>query len=528
MATDCNSSSRSDGSGDEARHESTPKKKQTTKAAAAGARRGRTPSADSYRSVCRRTGIRHQPRIGDELRQTDLGLAHRHVGSASAYPLAVSLASNTCVKRLDLSYNSLGGEGGKQLFAALIPNYTVVELDISGNDLGRTEAVAFLAELMRRNAVIKHLNISRNGFSEDDGKYVAAGIKDNERLESLNASHNEFRSWGAKFLGRALTINDTLEELDLSWNHIRKDGAVAIGLGMQNNFGLKTLLLSANGFAYEGSVGMQHALERNRTLTRLDLSGNNINWDGALMFAEALEVNDSLEELIVGDNPLTTTGAMDLVDAVSSNQSSALRLLDISGVSVTKDFLDVAVGIRENRPAFSCRYGSVVNSPDVLGARKPRQPHPMAKVMKAIADRQLRPLEVVRDFDKSVSFHLDSDEFAKRVKKFAKALKSWEIKELVPYIQESDERAAHEDDINHVTFTRSVNRYTAEERDYRIQQRKKAARIRKRKQDTLHSVTLPPLDLGNSITSISADLETSAYTSDVVKKFLGQRRPGFP
>ena len=68
----------------------------------------------------------------------------------------------------------------------------------------------------------------------------------------------------------------------------------------------------------------------------------------------------------------------------------------------------LAMAIRQSRD-FDYEHGGVVNSHDILGQRLNRRVDPMDKIMKYMKDRGLRPTELFRTLDKSVSNSLDSE-----------------------------------------------------------------------------------------------------------------------
>lgn len=75
----------------------------------------------------------------------------------------------------------------------------------------------------------------------------------------------------------------------------------------------------------------------------------------------------------------------------------------------------LAMAIRQSRP-FDYEHGGVVNSHDILGQRHDRRTDPMDKVLKYMKDNGLRPTELFRTFDKSVSNKLDSGMFGERLR----------------------------------------------------------------------------------------------------------------
>ncbi|XP_076466162.1 uncharacterized protein LOC143297630 [Babylonia areolata] len=199
---------------------------------------------------------------------------------------------------------------------------------------------------------------------------------------------------------------------------------------------LRVLDLSWNGLGYQGAVAIAKSLKKNETLQELDLSHNNINWKGALILSSAVAKNATLRVLRIGGNTLTTTGAKDLVDAASS-ETSQLRLLDVSGVCVTADTEILATSIGQFRP-FSFNHGGVVFMSDIIGRRLDRQPRPMERLLNHLKVRMIRPLELLRQFDKQQQGSVSLEQFAARMRRENIPLHDFEIRALAASISDVD------------------------------------------------------------------------------------------
>ncbi|KAJ8315546.1 hypothetical protein KUTeg_007696 [Tegillarca granosa] len=204
------------------------------------------------------------------------------------------------------------------------------------------------------------------------------------------------------------------------------------------NTGLRSLIISWNGLGYEGSVAISKSLKENTTLVELDISNNRINWDGAVNIAKGLKKNGSLHVLKIGNNPLTTTGAMDIVQAVSET-TSGLRELDLMSrnVSVLGETELLAVTIERIRK-FKLIHGGVVRTSDKLGERKEREVASIERVMEYMKRLGIRPVELLRAFDKNVMFNVTQAEFVRRLKKSGIQLHTFEMEALAKSIAGRD------------------------------------------------------------------------------------------
>ncbi|XP_050391490.1 leucine-rich repeat-containing protein 74B [Patella vulgata] len=368
-----------------------------------------------------------QTRIVDSLASKTINLQYRSLGASHMTPLAKSLQNNMRVERLILDGCDIQAEGMQYLAEGLADNVTVQFLNLANNNL-RYEGAKWVAYLLLKNKIIRHVILSGNKFGDDTAKFIGGIIEVNNSLTYLDLSHNEFREKGGQIIGAALGENYRLDTLRLGWNGLRNQGAVAIGQSLQYNDTLKVLDVNMNGFGYGGSLALKISLKENTTLRELDVSNNSINWKGAHLISQGLHHNIGLEILRIGKNSLTTTGCMDLVEAIS-HENSSLKLLDLQGVSVTDETELLAAAISSNRE-FRIQHGGVVRCPDTLGIREDKEPNHMAKLMKFIKSSMIRPLELLRDFDKTTKNSVSEDEFVKRMEKVGVPLHKFQMREL--------------------------------------------------------------------------------------------------
>eukprot|EP00914_Ancora_sagittata_P026318 GHVO01051818.1.p2 GENE.GHVO01051818.1~~GHVO01051818.1.p2 ORF type:complete len:122 (+),score=4.33 GHVO01051818.1:648-1013(+) len=107
----------------------------------------------------------------------------------------------------------------------------------------------------------------------------------------------------------------------------------------------------------------------------------------------------------------------------------------LQGVPVIKEFEMLSMAIRRTRD-FSCRHGGIVNSHDILGQREGglkarlyymifmlyfcvytgKKLDPMQKVIAYMKDREIRPTELFRSFDKEVSSSISHNNLIRRLK----------------------------------------------------------------------------------------------------------------
>ena len=106
------------------------------------------------------------------------------------------------------------------------------------------------------------------------------------------------------------------------------------------------------------------------SLKEIALNGNFITVVGARHLAHSLRENSSLEVLEMGQNFLRNDGACALVRSVRSNGSSKLRLLDLNGTLVEKEFATIYRRIQLDNTTFQVTGFCVVGDDRVTSSRR--------------------------------------------------------------------------------------------------------------------------------------------------------------
>nr|BAB29846.1 unnamed protein product [Mus musculus] len=89
------------------------------------------------------------------------------------------------------------------------------------------------------------------------------------------------------------------------------------------------------------------------------MRNNRISVSGALKLGLGLQVNQTLRILIISKNPIRSDGCVGLLKSVRNNKSSALELLDVSDIQVSRECEDLASSMSEILPGLCIkRYTS--------------------------------------------------------------------------------------------------------------------------------------------------------------------------
>lgn len=248
----------------------------------------------------------------------DLSLQKKELDAIGVETLAEVLASNRTCKYLTFGQNNFRGIGGLALAKALKVNYTLQSLDMRSSMLDNTTGVALanalkvnrslqflylrwtrfgkgrdeplvevlrsnpivdyfgkreplvksgvvLAEALKINSTLRVLDLSSNGFDEEEGQAIAEALTINETLEWLDLSNNRFGEKVGKVFSDALRVNRALHSLNLKHNDFNDNVGQVFSTALQSNLTLTSFDCSSSGISYSILRSIERRVERNRT-----------------------------------------------------------------------------------------------------------------------------------------------------------------------------------------------------------------------------------------------------------------------
>ena len=214
------------------------------------------------------------------------------------------------VSKLTVRNETAGGSANRVVVNILWDesnNSTPYSLDLSGQCQG--DGVLLITYGLCNNKMVRKLDISNNGISDDNGSAIGDCLKHNIVLENLNISHNKI---DINRIAQALQTNRILQKLDVSNNSICDDGMVAISDYLKNNDSLRELNLSENEITDEGVQKISKAIKINTVLVKLDVSKNWITTKGLINLLETVACNSVLHTLSITHNNITKCGIVSI------------------------------------------------------------------------------------------------------------------------------------------------------------------------------------------------------------------------
>ncbi|XP_060566379.1 leucine-rich repeat-containing protein 74A-like [Ruditapes philippinarum] len=439
---------------------------------------------NKYILECDRWKTSLQQQVFNSLPERSMTLKNRSLGYKAVPPICAALRDNLRVERLNLDGVDITDDAIQYVAEMLLDNITITHLNVANNTLG-VRGAQVLGHVLVVTGNITHLNISGNKLDDNASWYITSSIGSNESMTHLDISYNELGEQAGVLMGSALARNTKLGYLNMSWNKVCGKGGVAIFRALMLNTTLEVLNISWNGLGYDGAVALSKCLKRNVGLTDLDVSNNRLNWRCAFLMAEGLRSNATLVKLKIGHNPLTTTGGMDILEAVSIEES-AICLLDFTEIPVL-GAADLLAATISRRRTFKFIHGGIVPTHDKLGQRLGRELNPMLRIIEYLRLLGLRPLELMKSFDKTSSFELPRQDFIDQIKKIGVKLHPYEIDALANSISG---KGYNKNVINYRKLSVAVRDVVKDERDRKLREREEWLQIKTYHESILKKGTL--------------------------------------
>jgi len=147
-----------------------------------------------------------------------LDLNNVRIGDEGVIRMAVALAVNNLLRRLDVAFNAIGPDGAKALGKALEQNHCLKELDLRDNEVGDDGAEA-LAKSLRKNYALVRVKLARNGISARGAIALRSSFEENSQLAV------DFGASGAQLQGM-VRRTPRMADLQLMRHSLRDAGVV--------------------------------------------------------------------------------------------------------------------------------------------------------------------------------------------------------------------------------------------------------------------------------------------------------------
>ena len=272
------------------------------------------------------------------------------------------------LSKLDFSDCNLDARGLSVVYKILETNRDIRELNLSRNNVGQS-GVDWVRKILQVSE-LQVLSLADNGLSDKDMEDLMEVLPEAVVLKELDLSHNLLGLLSGTILTRHLPGNRSLRRLNLSHNELGAEGLRRITEGLRENDTLQRLDVSWNSLQDHGMVHVSDIILKAVSLKEIALNGNFITVVGACHLAQSLRENSSLEVLEMGQNFVRNDGACALVRGVRSNGSSKLRLLDLNGTLVEREFATIYRRIQLDNTTFQVTGFCVVGDDGATSSRR--------------------------------------------------------------------------------------------------------------------------------------------------------------
>jgi len=267
---------------------------------------------------------------------------------------------NRTITALSFRSITIANKFGGSLIEGLQAHLSLKRLEIEYGRLGSIGLTAVGKVLSHTNSKLKDIRLSNCYLNDEDMRYLSGALLGNSRLNKLDIERNsQITSVGWRALSTVIQHpNCKLTKLSLSWNDITDEGAIIVGGALSgssvkaldlchntliSHIGWQTLLRQLSETSVEhlnltyndiGDDGLT-VLASISTLKSLDMYNSNesVSFSGWRSFFTALQTRRmQFKKLNLSYNNIAN-GGIDVLGSVLSISGSALKILDIDGMS---------------------------------------------------------------------------------------------------------------------------------------------------------------------------------------------------
>ncbi len=215
-----------------------------------------------------------------------------------------------------------------------------------------------LCRVLRSNRTIRILHLDGNRFNDDCAPFFAEVFSQNEYINYINLNKNLFENeLTGRLFGQTLSENLTIEEFYFGWNRLHAKACGYLLKPLASNARLIILDLSWNGAGLFAAKSIFELLKKNSTLEKLYLDNNQFNTECATYIGKGLAKNETLKILTLNGNPLESSGCYAVLRPLIKHPISQLQIIDLRGIIVNKDFIDLVAELSPILPQLTIKLG---------------------------------------------------------------------------------------------------------------------------------------------------------------------------
>ncbi|CAF1576613.1 unnamed protein product [Rotaria magnacalcarata] len=315
-----------------------------------------------YMDQCRRHSLIPSSHFLRHVDNQTLAIRYCGLKSINVKVMVPSLRINSTITKLDLQDNSIGSRGAIYIAYLIKDNEYIDELNLANNDIGLQGCKA-LCRVLSSNRSLRKINLDGNRFNDDCAPFFAEVFSQNEFLISINLNKNFFENESTgRLFGKALSENQTLEHFYIGWNCLCSKACGHLLKPLTLNARITSLDLSWNGAGLFAAKAMSELLRKHTVLEKLFLDNNKFNTECAAYIGKGLSKNESLKSLTLSGNPLESSGCYAVLRPLIKHSTCQLRTIDLRGIIVNKDFLELGAELATALPELTVRLARVGKS----------------------------------------------------------------------------------------------------------------------------------------------------------------------
>ncbi|XP_063633579.1 leucine-rich repeat-containing protein 74B-like [Cydia splendana] len=311
-----------------------------------------------YLAICKTTNQCPVRIFHRNLINTHINLSYYGVNPNGVRSMAMALENNTFVTHFDLTDNWLNDDACFHLGQMLGNNSTLTSLNLCGCRIGLS-GMSRICEGLKNNRALRVLNVSYCQIGDQGLEQLAHAIMLLSNVCELDLSHNAISGKGCLHLAEALETQNKLKSVNLSHNNLYsfQSGICSILEHLGNNPEFEYLNLSWNSLSGEKIATSISTVFKSKLLRHVDLNNNRL-CDTPIItkLIAGFAKPKKMKCFDLSYNPLTLTDAQLVIQKF---QRSTIQVLNLKGVKVNQQFVDVLKTIQAKRKDVVVSHGYV-------------------------------------------------------------------------------------------------------------------------------------------------------------------------
>ena len=262
-------------------------------------------------------------KLTSNINATELIINYVYIDNFNASIIYEILSNWVILSNLVLSRISLQSEYEIEIISnGILVNSSLERLDLTGSD--KVISINKLAFALKACLKMKHLNLSRNYFLEEDQLLLFDSIENLQVLNLNSCRLNFYNTKASNLLINYMKMNNKLLEIQLQSNNFTS--SLLKNIILTNNNNIEVINLSNNNLGIQGFNILSDSLVNKIKLKIISLNKIGLEYGDNKCFMKLLNNKNNLKQFQFSDNSLTNK---DFINLGENLKNCDLEVIDV-------------------------------------------------------------------------------------------------------------------------------------------------------------------------------------------------------